>query len=129
MIESTLNANYSVDIFSISSKFHMWMYHRIKNLNKQISEAYLCLVYGKPFITKLFEGPSYLLQRRNILVGVILVDNYCAKMWIQQICILYSFRLIFGFRDSLKWRLQQISEHWTKEVKQKWRVRKHLKLY
>ena len=56
MTEVTLNANNYIDICLIPSKFHMCMYERIKNIfMHKISQAYIILAYGKPFITELFE--------------------------------------------------------------------------
>ena len=50
----TLKANNSIDICSIPSKFHMCMYDRMQNISMyKISQAYIVLAYGKPFITDL----------------------------------------------------------------------------
>ena len=58
MTEATLNANNNIYICSIfSSKLHILMYDRIKNMYTQISEAYLFLAYGKSFITYLLKNP------------------------------------------------------------------------
>ena len=59
MAETTLNTNNNVYICSTSAKFLMLMYDIIRICIRKINEANLVLAYGKPFITELFEGPSY----------------------------------------------------------------------
>ena len=55
MTEATLNANNYIDICSIPSKFHMCMYEEWRIFMHKISQAYIVLAYGKPFITEFFE--------------------------------------------------------------------------
>ena len=55
MTDATLNANNYIDICSIPSKFHMCMYYRMKIVMHKISQAYIVLAFGKPFITELVE--------------------------------------------------------------------------
>ena len=55
MTEATLNANNYINICSIPSIYHMYMYDRWWIFMHKISQAYIVLAYGKPFITELFE--------------------------------------------------------------------------